>query len=122
MKSHSGKAQASYELVLLIAFVVMLSVLISSYFVADAEKSRIEAGAKSALLEGLNNSEKFYFIQTVEFNSADSALEICLNPALPEAAELATLKAAISKRTNVAVASIHFGFVPDYGFCYGFPS
>lgn len=110
------RAQASYELVLLIAFVVALSALIAGYFISDAQSSQVEAKAKAALLEGLNSEENAYFLQSVELKAG--RLEVCFNPSLPEGCT--ALRQKVSAATGIQPTDVLFGFVEEYGFCGAF--
>ena len=75
----SFKAQGSFELLLLVAFVVSLSLILATYFFQENDKTRVEALAKSIVLEKLNKENNFYFINEVEF-VAPSTINICLKP------------------------------------------
>lgn len=108
----SPKAQGSFELLLLVAFIVALSLILATYFLQENDRTRIEALAKSIVLEELNGENNFYFINWVEY-SVDSAgskkIDVCLKPVPSDDAE----KAFVAGRIKSAFANNAFGILPE---------
>ncbi|MBI5872440.1 hypothetical protein HZB88_05175 [archaeon] len=83
-KEKRGRGQASFELLLLVAFVFVLSFTLVSYFFQESDKTRIEAIAKSIALKELNKDANFHFINAVSYDSAANLVTFCLKPKTPE--------------------------------------
>ena len=91
------------------AFVVSLSLILAAYFFQENEKTRIEALAKSIVLEELNKENNFYFINEVEF-IAPSTINICLRPSSPHLSDEVKMKGTISGITKIAVGNININY------------
>ncbi|MDO8646877.1 MAG: hypothetical protein Q7R70_00485 [Candidatus Diapherotrites archaeon] len=107
-----SKGQASFELILLVAFVITLSILIGSYFFQDSENSKLLANSKSVFLRELNNENGFYSIQQFDLVSSSSpankTLQICLIPAIPASEESIknAIKAEVPGIDDVVILSV----------------
>jgi len=79
----SSKGQASFELLLLLAFVFTLSFFVAAYFFEESEQTSVEAKAKSVVLEALNKEEDFHYVNSVAYFKATNSFEICFRPDNP---------------------------------------
>jgi len=112
-KKRRGGGQASFELLLLVAFVIALSFLLVSYFFQESAQTKIEAMTKSIALRELNKDPNFHFINSVAYNSSASSVIICLKPLIPELD--AGVKNAIENeiKQNPQVTTVTFSYTNE---------
>ena len=78
-----SKGQASFELILLVAFVMTLSIMIGGYFFQDAESASILATSKAVLIRELAKDSNFYYVNAIDFDVGNNNIIVCLSPGLP---------------------------------------
>ena len=102
----NSKAQASFELLLLVAFVFVMSLVIGSYFFQESDASKISASAKSIALRELSKEGSFYFINYVRFETSSSSWIVCLSPTGLSDSSASAIEDAIKSETKMPTLDI----------------
>ena len=98
----NSKAQASFELLLLVAFVFVLSIAIGAYFFQESDASKIESSAKSIALRALSKESEFYFINYVSFDRVANSCIVCLSPSGISDSSAGAIAEAIKAETKIS--------------------